>query len=103
MLVSGIFNVGLETLGIDRIPPTMSAAYDYLKIVRIDMHSVLDTIVAYDIAKSFFDRWRNSVFAGVHVSDFGMSKALGKFLPCPVRHVVGLADVDAPDTTCRRL
>ncbi len=103
MLVSGIFNVGLETLGIDRIPPTMGTSDDHLEIVRIDMHSVLDAIVTYDIAKSFFNRWRNSVFTGVHVSDFGVSKALGKFLPCPVRHVVGLADVDAPDTTRGRL
>lgn len=69
----------------------MSATNDHLKIVGIDMHVVLDTIVTYDIAKSFFDRWRNSVFACVHVSDLRVSKSLGKFLPCLVRDVVGFS------------
>lgn len=103
MLVSEVFNVRLERFRIDWIPPTMGATNNHLKIVRINMHGVLDTIVTYDIAEPFFDRGRNRVFACVHVSDLCMSKALGKFLPRPVRDVVGFANINAPDATCRRL
>lgn len=103
MLVAGISYVRLERFGIDWIPPTMGATYDHLKVVWIDVHCVLDTIVTYDIAECFFDRGCNSVFTCIHVSDVRVSKALGKFLPCLMRDVVGFSNVDAPDATCGRL
>ncbi len=71
----------------------MSATNYHLDILGIDVHVVLDTIVTYDIAKAFFDRWRNGMFACVHMSDLRVSKSLGKFLPCLVRDVVGFSEM----------
>lgn len=97
MFISTVFDVRLQDPSIYWVPPTVSAAYNHLKIVWVNMHVVLHAIIADDVTKSVFQFWGNRVFACIHVSDFGMPESFGELCPGLVRDVVCLSDIQTPD------
>jgi len=74
----------------------MSALHNNIKVIRVNVQSVLGSILTNHITKSILNFWRDGVFTCIHVCDVGMLQSLGEFCPCFMRDVIGLANVYAP-------
>ena len=103
VIVGTIANVGLQHPRIDWVPPTMSALHNDIKVIRVNVQSVLGSILTNHITKSILNFWRDGVFTCIHVCDVGMLQSLGEFCPCFMRDVIGLANVYAPRAVLGRL
>ena len=103
MLETLFFQEWSQNLSIDGIPPAVRALNDHIEIVRIYVHIMLFPVFA-DRKTDFLLHIRgNGVFRGVHVCNFGMNQSLREFLPCRVRNIVVLTDVQTPNIARRLL
>ncbi len=93
VVIRTIANVGLEHSRIDWVPPTMSALHNNIEIVGVNVQPVLGSILTNHISEYLLNFGCDGVFASVHVCDVSVLQSLGKFCPCFVRDVVGLANV----------
>ena len=100
---AAFINVRTKCLGVDGIPPTVRAPNDGIEIVRITMHAVLGSILANRFSNVILELPRYRMFRCIHVSNLGLSQALGKKFPCFPIHLVRFPNVQAPNLTTRLL
>ena len=99
MLVSRFLDIWPQHLGIDRIPPTVSALSNDVQVTGVDMSIVLRSVSSNCFTNLVLHFTSDCVFRGIHVRNLRPFQTLREFFPGFVRHVVRFANIQTPNLT----
>ena len=93
----------MEPLGVDGIPPAVSALNNSIEIVGVIVTVMLPPVVSHGGTQLILDCMRDRVFGRVHVGYLSVLQACRKLFPSLHLDLVVLANVQAPDVARRQL